>query len=88
MRLRRLVPAITCQLAQVCRRSCHASGSIRARLWAAYQPVLLARTYGSLSFSDPLGNTHGFTEQTVTHQSGSFDQQTITQSLSLVSIEQ
>ncbi|HBS54548.1 MAG TPA: hypothetical protein DEA38_02300 [Stenotrophomonas sp.] len=30
----------------------------------------------------------GFTEQTVTHQSGSFDSQTITQSLSIVSIEQ
>lgn len=29
-----------------------------------------------------------FTEQTVTHQSGSFDSQTITQSLSIVSIEQ
>jgi hypothetical protein len=29
-----------------------------------------------------------FTEQTVSHQSGSFDSQTITQSLSIVSIEQ
>lgn len=52
---------------------------------------------GSISINDPAdGSTQrsyraevvGFTEQTVTHQSGSFDQQTITQSLSLVSIEQ
>ncbi|WP_369968337.1 hypothetical protein AB8E26_14965 [Stenotrophomonas rhizophila] len=52
---------------------------------------------GAISINDPAdGSTQrsyraevvGFTEQTVTHQSGSFDQQTITQSLSLVSIEQ
>ena len=52
---------------------------------------------GSISINDPAdGSTQrsyraevvGFTEQTVTHQSGSFEQQTITQSLSLVSIEQ
>ena len=63
-----------------------------------YGPDRATSTWGgSISINDPAdGSTQrsyraevvGFTEQTVTHQSGSFEQQTITQSLSLVSIEQ
>ncbi|KER84244.1 hypothetical protein IA64_07445 [Xanthomonas arboricola pv. celebensis] len=48
------VPAMTCQLAQVCRRSCQRSGAMRARRWAALKPWLLPRSYGSPS---SFGNT-------------------------------
>ncbi len=48
------VPAMTCQEAQVCLRSCHRSGAMRARLWAAIKPLLLALLYG---FPSSLGKT-------------------------------